>query len=152
MAFQVSNITIRFAGGDGDLAQVLALLRDASLPTAGVEEHFANFLVAVDAPGDIVGAIGMEQCPDGTGLLRSAVVKPTLRNSGIGTMLYEKLIGRARSTGIRRMILLTTTAERYFARKEFRTIPRSSVTGPVTRSSEFAGACPDTAVCMEMLL
>ncbi len=146
------NITVKNADLRHDLDPVLVLLRDASLPTEGVKEHFTNFLVAVDATGKLVGAIGMERYPDGTGLLRSAVVAPSLRNSGVGSLLYERLIESARSARICRMVLLTNTAEKYFARKGFRVIPRSSVTGPVTKSSEFVDACPASAVCMELVL
>ncbi len=152
MAQTISNVTIRKAGEREDLARVLSLLQDADLPTVGVHEHFNDFVVAADPAGAVVGAIGMERYADGTALLRSAVVGPSLRNSGVGSMLYQALLERARSSGVRRFILLTNTAEIYFARKGFRTIPRSSVTGPVTLSTEFNDACPESAVCMEMLL
>jgi len=148
----ISDMTIRKTGEREDLAQVLSLLRTASLPTEGVDDHFGDFLVACDPAGKVVGAIGLEVYPDGTGLLRSAVVEPSLRNSGIGSMLCQGLIERARSARFKRIILLTTTAEKYFERKGFRTVARSSVTGPVTRSAEFVSACPDSAVCMELLL
>lgn len=144
--------SIRNVEGREDLLQVLSLLRIASLPTDGVEEHFSGFLVAVDSEETIVGAIGMEQYPDGTGLLRSAVVAPSVRNAGIGSLLYQELMDRARASGMKRMVLLTTTAEKYFERKGFQTVPRSHITGPVTESAEFAGACPKTAVCMVMPL
>lgn len=143
---------IKEADKEQHLVQVLSLLGAASLPTEGVEEHFGDFLVAVNASGKVVGAIGMERYHNGTGLLRSAVVEPSLRNAGVGSRLFEELIKRARSSGIRQVILLTTTAEQYFARKGFRTVPRCSITGPVTTSAEFAGACPASAVCMEMVL
>jgi amino-acid N-acetyltransferase len=148
----ISNVTIRKAGEREDLARVLALLQDADLPIEGVIEHFNDFVIAADPAGAVVGAIGMERYADGTALLRSAVVGRSLRNSGVGSMLYQALLERARSSGIRRFILLTNTAEKYFARKGFRTIPRASVTGPVTLSTEFNDACPESAVCMEFLL
>jgi amino-acid N-acetyltransferase len=146
------RMNIREASEKEDLDRVFALLLQASLPTDGVKEHFRNFLVAEDREGTIIGAIGMELYPDGTGLLRSAVVEPSSRNSGIGSLLYRELIDRARRTGIKRLVLLTTTAEKYFERKGFRTTPRSSIKGPVTESAEFVGACPETAICMEMML
>lgn len=152
MTTDLSHLAIRPPDTGKDLTPVLSLLRGASLPTDGVEEHFGDFLIAVDAGGHIVGAIGMEIYPDGTGLLRSAVVAPSLRNSGIGSLLYRDLLDHARRSGVKRVILLTTTAEKYFERKGFRTISRSSITGPVTQSQEFVGACPQSAVCMEMLL
>ena len=145
-------LVVRPAAAKEDLAQVLSLLRGASLPTEGVEEHFSDFLVAADSARRVVGAIGMERYADRTGLLRSAVVDPSLRNTGIGSKLYERLLEGARSSGIRRIILLTTTAERYFTRKGFTAIPRLTVSGPVTQSTEFTSACPESAVCMVLML
>jgi hypothetical protein len=82
--FERTQMNIREASEKEDLDPVLTLLLQASLPTEGVKEHFRHFLVAEDPEGTIIGAIGIELYPDGTGLLRSAVVEPALRNSGIG--------------------------------------------------------------------
>jgi amino-acid N-acetyltransferase len=49
-------------------------------------------------------------------------------------------------------VLLTNTAEGFFARKGFRRIDQKSVTGAVTSSVEFTGACPAHAACMELCL
>ncbi|MBI5474449.1 MAG: GNAT family N-acetyltransferase [Ignavibacteriae bacterium] len=135
---------------EADYAAVAALLTSASLPIEGVEVHFRNFLVA-ESVGDIVGAIGMEVYDD-TALLRSAVVHPSQQNKGIGSMLYNNLIETATSLGVKRLILLTNTAEKYFAKKGFRKIDAKLVAGPITQSVEFTGACPSTAVCMELYL
>jgi len=133
-----------------DLQRVLNLLQEASLPTLGVSEHFHGVLVA-EQEGAVIGAIGLEGYGD-TALLRSAVVEPGKRNLGVGSKLYAALIERARTRGVRRLLLLTNTAEKYFERKGFRTVDQKSVTGPVTASVEFTGACPSHAVCMELLL
>jgi len=133
-----------------DLEGVTALLHGASLPTLGVTDHFENFLVA-ENHGSVLGAIGLELYGE-TALLRSAVVSPENRNLGLGSRLYEALLLRARSLGVHRLILLTNTAEQYFQRKGFRKIDQSTVTGPVTTSVEFTGACPSHAACMEMFL
>jgi amino-acid N-acetyltransferase len=132
----------------GDLDQIKSLLDSASLPTLGVDEHIETFLVAREGR-ELVGAIGMEDYGE-MALLRSAVVVSDKRNAGIGTMLYNALIERARSRGVRKLVLLTNTADRYFARKGFRVVDRNTVQGPVTQSIEFTEACPSHAFCMEM--
>jgi amino-acid N-acetyltransferase len=143
------NLRIRQAR-DGDLERVTTLLQEGGLPTLGVREHFERFLLAED--GDrVVGTIGLEAY-DNTGLLRSAVVEAGLRGKGVGTLLYSHLLAMARSMGIRKLVLLTNTAESYFAAKGFRSIDRATLTGPVTTSVEFTDACPSHAVCMELLL
>lgn len=144
------SVTVSRAAKSSDLETILAFLTEASLPTDGVEEHLSTFLVA-EEHGSIVGAIGIE--PYGaTALLRSAVVRPDHRSQGIGGMLYQKLLGVAQAGGARRLLLLTTTAEGYFRKLGFRPIDIKTVTGPVTQSAEFHGACPGTAVCMELNL
>lgn len=133
-----------------DLPAVEHLLKEASLPLEGVREQFGDFLVA-EGEEYIVGAIGLERYAD-TGLLRSLVVDPSHRNLGVGNALYSALMSRAGDLGIRRMILLTTTAAPYFAKRGFQAVERSAVTGPVTKSLEFTSACPSSAAVMELHL
>jgi amino-acid N-acetyltransferase len=129
-----------------DFEMIAGLLRGSSLPTIGVNEHLDNFLVA-EEKGRVIGAIGLEVY-DETALLRSAVVAAERRSSGIGSKLYDQLLLRARNLRIQRLVLLTNTAEEYFRRKGFRTVDQELITGPVTKSVEFTGACPSHAVCM----
>jgi len=133
-----------------DLASIEQLLESTSLPTLGVLEHIRHFLVA-ESEGKIVGAIGLEVYGE-TALLRSAVVASELQRTGIGSLLYARNVEQARRLGVQRLILLTNTAEEYFARKGFTTIDQETVIGPVTTSVEFTGACPSHAVCMELML
>ncbi len=139
--------TIRTASVD-DIEQLSALLGSAHLPLEGVRDHIDSFLVAEEDRA-IVGGIGLEMYGT-TALLRSAIVREDLRNSGLGTMLYDRLVLDARARHVRRLILLTTTAEKYFERKGFRRIDRESVSGPVRDSAEFVSACPASAVCMAL--
>ncbi len=145
----MNRATIRQSTHD-DLDGIKRLLESASLPTLGVAEHVHHFLVA-EQDGIIIGAIGLEVYGE-TALLRSAVVAPELRNKGVGGSLYTSNFEQARRLGIQRLVLLTNTAEEYFARKGFKKIEQKNVTGPITTSVEFTGACPSHAACMELLL
>ena len=133
-----------------DLGTVIGLLRSANLPTSGVAEHFTSFIVAESA-GRIIGTIGLELYGS-TALLRSAVVEEGSHGSGVGSLMFDRILDLARNEGVGRLILLTDTAEQYFRRKNFRTVERSSITGPVTQSVEFREACPSSAICMELTL
>src|SRR5919201_2255056 len=88
-----------------ELAIVLALLSEASLPRDGVAEHFPDFLVAREA-GEIAGAVGMERYGASV-LLRSLVVAPSRRGEGLGRALAEHLLGAAGRRGARCVFLLT---------------------------------------------
>jgi amino-acid N-acetyltransferase len=133
-----------------DLVELESLLSASKLPTAGVADHLADFLVA-ERDGRIEGVIGLERYGS-QGLLRSVVVAPGVRGRGIGDQLVSQLIERARSTGISELYLLTTTAEKYFPRFGFEQTTRAEVPASVQESVEFRGACPDTAFVMRRFL
>ena len=129
-----------------DVIAVERLLSADDLPLDGVSANIADFLVA-DEAGKIAGAIGLERFGPAA-LLRSAIVSPAHRGTGLGSQLVEKLLDRARGNGVREIYLLTTTAEKYFPRFGFTTTTRSEVPDAVKQSAEFRGACPETAAVM----
>jgi amino-acid N-acetyltransferase len=129
-----------------DLSAVERLLSASDLPLDGVRDNFSSFVVAEDK-AEIAGAIGLEKFGS-IALLRSAVVSPEHRGSGVGRRLVEQLLERAEEAGIDEIYLLTTTAEEYFPRFGFTRTTRSAVPDAVKVSAEFQGACPDTAVVM----
>jgi amino-acid N-acetyltransferase len=146
---EAMTVSIRLAT-PGDFAGVVGLLEAADLPTAGLKPALPDFLVAEDR-GRIVGAIGLEVYGN-CALLRSAVVDPGRRGSGLGRDLVESLLERARARAVREIYLLTTTAERYFTRFGFLPISRTEVASAVRASEEFRGACPDSAVAMRRVM
>ncbi len=129
-----------------DLPAVEQLLRSNELPVEGVRENFSSFVVAEEA-GTIAGAIGLEKYGSAA-LVRSAVVSPPSRGTGVGRQLVESIVERANQEGIDDIYLLTTTAENYFPRFGFARTTRAAVPETVKASAEFRGACPDTAVVM----
>ncbi len=129
-----------------DYGAVLALLETAGLPVAGVPSTLTGFYVAEDQRG-IVGAVGLELHGE-DGLLRSAVVDPATRGTGIGVALVERILDHARERRVRAVYLLTTTAERYFPRFGFDRVAREDVPAGVKASVEFREACPTSAVAM----
>ena len=130
----------------GDLPEILALLRDSSLPAAGVEQALDHFIVA-HRDDRLVGVVGFE--PYGRhALLRSAAVRSSEQGTGVGRALVEQLMGEAERNGVRELYLLTTTAQQWFLRFGFEEVDRANVPTAVRESVEFNGACPDTAVVM----
>jgi amino-acid N-acetyltransferase len=133
-----------------DRAAVERLLVAANLPLAGVAEHFDEFLVAAAAEG-VVGAIAIERYRP-YGLLRSVVVDDRWRGRGLGALLVSKALARAREDGLAALYLLTTTAADWFPRFGFKTLAREALPEPLRASEELRGACPETAVCLELIL
>lgn len=137
--------TLRSAS-PSDLPAVEALLEAADLPVAGVAESLDGFIVA-EAGGELVGAAGLETHGE-DGVLRSVVVSASHRGRGLGSRLTERVLEASRGSGLRRVYLLTTTAEGWFPRHGFRRIERRDASPAVRQSVEFREACPASAVAM----
>jgi N-acetylglutamate synthase-like GNAT family acetyltransferase len=133
-----------------DTAEIEELLKASGLPLEGARAHLDHFYVAREGK-TIAGVIGLEPYGE-DGLLRSLTVRESHRSKGIGNRLYIHLVNQARSEGIRRLVLLTTTAEPYFSAKGFRSVPNEKIQGAIRESAEFKGACPSSAACMELVL
>lgn len=129
-----------------DLPAVRALLQEAALPVADLQEASIAFLVA-EREGAVVGAVGLERHAS-TGLLRSLVVAPGERGQGTGDALAAALEAKASSTGISELVLLTQTAAPFFARRGYSAIERAAAPEAVQASAEFRSLCPASATCM----
>ena len=141
----IAAVSIRPAR-KGDEAAIQGLLRLAELPSEDVSEHLETFLVAV-VGGEIVGTVGLE-VTGSSGLLRSLAVAVPLRGIGLGKLLYGEIVEKARSLGIQRLGLLTTTAEGFFARVGFEKEKRSDIPPFLALSKEYKIYCASTAVIM----
>ncbi len=131
---------------DADLAEVLALLERSGLPTIGVEEHIAGFLVA-RSNGGVVGSAAIESY-GASGLLRSVAVAPAQRRAGMGTSLVSQALAKAAREGVRTFYLLTTTAAPYFERFGFVICARDQAPEAIRGSWEFRTGCPTSATLM----
>jgi N-acetylglutamate synthase-like GNAT family acetyltransferase len=139
--------TVRTATAD-DYPAIARLLEEAGLPTAGVADALAGFVVAEEG-GALVGVAGLE-VHGRDGVLRSVAVAPRVGGSGLGGLLTERILDDARRAGLRRLYLLTTTAADYFPRYGFRVVERDSASPEVRASVEFRDVCPASAVAMAL--
>ena len=139
--------TIRRASAD-DWDRIAAHLKTLCLPLDGAREHVTDF-VLVERDGDILGCAAVERYGD-AGLLRSVGIAPAEQGHGIGAALVIHAVREASAAGVRTMVLLTTTAERYFPRFGFSVVDRESVPESVRASVEFQGACPASATVMRL--
>ncbi|GAB4446420.1 MAG: hypothetical protein OHK0015_49670 [Chloroflexi bacterium OHK40] len=143
--------TLQFVpAAPADLPAVLDLLTASNLPHAGLTEHFGAAVVA-RASEAVVGSAALELYGEAA-LLRSVAVAERLRGQGIGRELTQAALDLARAHGVRRVYLLTTTAERYFASFGFAPIARAEVEPAVQASVEFTEACPASATVMALHL
>lgn len=139
-----------YSASRADLHELLALLVAVDLPHEGVEEYLDGFIVARDAEGRLVGGIGLER-HGGVGLLRSAAVAPDARGTGLGLRLTSELLAAARAEGVEEVVLLTTTAKDFFARKfSFEVRGRDAYEASLARSPEWNLPHCSSAVLMRL--
>ena len=130
-----------------DLDAVRQLLGAAGLPCGDVvAAMLEHFLVARRGAG-LIGVIGLEPLGE-AGLLRSAAVAADERGRGLGVALTRAIERHARSLGVRRLFLLTTTAEAFFGRLGYRTVPRAEAPAAIRGTTEYRELCASTSVCM----
>jgi protein-tyrosine-phosphatase/N-acetylglutamate synthase-like GNAT family acetyltransferase len=132
--------------GTADDGNTLALLEASGLPVSDLVDSQPVLLGTVDAAG-LVGVVGVE-VHGHSGLLRSLAVRADARGTGLGGALVDAAEQSARSHGIRRLYLLTDTAEKFFARRGFRRVERAVAPPEISGTSEFASICPSTSAFM----
>ena len=133
-----------------DLTAIRALLEHSGLPTSDLESARPEF--AVIRENDRVIAAGALQRFGSWALLRSVVVAPERRGSGLGHAIVGELERLAGSRQIDRLVLLTQTAANFFTRRGYQVIERGSAPQDMRGSEEFRSLCPSSATCMAKTL
>jgi amino-acid N-acetyltransferase len=129
-----------------DWEQLAALLTVARLPLAGAKESLSGFVLAFRGE-ELAGSAGLERY-GADALLRSVAVAEAERGRGLGVALVQALLAKAAGEGVANIVLLTETAESFFARLGFRRIPREDAPASVRASVEFQSVCPQSAAVM----
>ncbi len=125
-----------------ELTGLAWLLNTASLPSADLAEPDRVFF-RFDA-NSLVGYGGLE----GEGadrLLRSILVLPDRRGAGIGHTLVATLEQEARTLGVQRLHLLTTSAAVFFHSLGYTAADRHAAPPAIAATREFTSLCPASA-------
>lgn len=136
---------------DADLAEVRALAAQCELPVEGIADQFPRGYVVARRGATMVGAAGLETY-DASGVLRSVMVAPGERSTGLGVALTANRLVDARERSLDAVYLLTTTAAPFYARFGFQDFPRPEVPAAIAQSPEFASICPSSAACQRLVL
>lgn len=135
-----------------DLSEIRTLLAANGLPVEDVSTTIIKgFLTIEDASGTIVASGALQHLGTSV-LLRSLVVTPELRGTGIARRLVARLEADARAFGYEELWLLTTTAERFFEAAGYERASRDDAPADVRSCRQFAVLCPSTAICMRKRL
>jgi len=139
------------ASAPGDIPAIQTLLLDAGLPVVGVADAFRTGIVARDDADILIGAAAVE--PYGSvGLLRSVVVRPDRRGTGVGRALVSAIEARAQALDVRELFLLTEAAAVWFARLGYSPMERSTLPAAIRASDENTVACSVSAVALARAL
>ena len=133
------------------LQVAVQLLQDASLPTEDLTASHCEHFYFTGPASQPTGLVGLEIFGD-VALLRSLVVTPQRRGAGEGASLLRYAEAEARSRGVRVLYLLTTTAERFFAKHGYQRAARETAPPAIRRTPEFAGICPASSAFMTRAL
>jgi amino-acid N-acetyltransferase len=129
------------------LSAAVALLTSARLPVDDLTERHCEHFFYSGTDATPAGLVGLEFFGD-VALLRSLAVTDALRGSGAGSRLLAHAESFARGQGVRRLYLLTTTAESFFAHRGYARVSREAAPPAIRATREFAGICPTSAAFM----
>jgi amino-acid N-acetyltransferase len=135
------------AGVAGDTSSIRALLEVNNLPASDLARSSPQFIVACDEADRIVAAGALQPFGE-SALLRSVVVISELRGTGLGQRLVHELERIARTAQVKKLGLLTLTAQRFFEQQGYEVIARQAMPRVLQDSDEFRSLCPESAVCM----
>jgi amino-acid N-acetyltransferase len=125
----------------------MALLLPQELPVSDITDGHLESFFFTGSDGSPTGLVGVE-IYGADALLRSLVVAETARTRGIGSSLVQHAEDYAANRGVGAMYLLTTTAERFFARRGYRRVDRARAPPAIRSTPEFAGLCPASSAFM----
>jgi amino-acid N-acetyltransferase len=130
-----------------DLPDIRRLLERAHLIGDDLTAEALNHFLVLREGNALRGAVGLEIYGD-VALLRSLVVAEELRGSGHGVALTAAAEMLAKQLGTTSIYLLTTSAEKFFGGRGYRTVARDHVPASIKETSQFSALCPATAVVM----
>jgi len=128
----------------GSRLEVLRLLVQAGLVVSRQESRSIYYSASLQAMHDLIPFVG-ENCCGGRECLPAATAA---RCRGIGAALLAHVEQAAARMGMERLVLLTQTADRFFAHRGYMIVERNAVPDTIRESSEFRTLCPASAVCM----
>jgi amino-acid N-acetyltransferase len=132
----------------GDYLAICALLADQGLPFDDITaEGVPRFYVTAAPDGSLLACVAIEQYK-ADALLRSVAVAPSTRGKGLGATLVQRAELETAAGGVRRLFLLTTSADGYFANMGYRSVARGDAPSEIQRTSQFTTLCSTSAACV----
>ncbi len=134
-----------------NLKDLRVLLLAEALPVETILSAPVQFYEIVTDTGARIGWGGLEIYGDHA-VVRSVVIKSVLRKTGAGRVLIKSLIHEARALGLKKLWLLTISAEVFFEKMGFKHALRTDAPKDIQNCEEFTWAHNETAHCMNLKL
>lgn len=115
-ALDTTNVSYRRARSD-DIPRMAQMMAAEDLPPLFIEEFLGGFIVA-DCDGEVVGTGGLEMYGK-TGAIRSVVLDPRVRGTGLGRRMAELMMEDARASGADQVYLFTQNAHAFWLHLSF---------------------------------
>jgi amino-acid N-acetyltransferase len=151
MLREMNDVPLIRRGSSADLTAIESLLQNAGLPTEDIRGIPGLRTWVIETGGTLRGAVALEPFAH-EGILRSLAITPDARSHGLGRRLVAQLESDARIDGVRKLVLLTQTAETFFNSLGYQIISRDDVSDVVKGSAQFRSLCPASATCMAKVL
>ena len=123
------------------------LLAACSLPNADLSAAKLEHFFGCGEERNPRGVVGVELYGE-VGLLRSLAVDEAVRGRGCGKRLVQEAEQYAARNGVRRLYLLTTTAQAFFESLGYVVARREGLPDAIRATSEFTTLCSASAVAM----
>lgn len=133
-----------------ELPVVKALLQEADLPIAGLENHLEHLYV-LKINDRILGAVGFETYRP-YALIRSLVVAPHVQDQGYGHQLLQFILETLRSQRFQEVYALTLTIPIWLKRLGFEEMARQNIPTALTVSQLLGTCCCLSAQIYRLLL
>lgn len=128
-------------------ADVKRILKECRLPVSDIAPgHLKNFFASSDSAG-MFGVVGLEVYGK-VALLRSLAVLPRGRGAGAGGRLLEQAEKHAFAQAVETIYLLTTTADKFFSKRGYSSMPRDLAPPEIQGTAEFSTLCPSNSIFM----
>lgn len=138
---------LRDARISADMPELAAALHAESLPITDLSEPGRTFFSFRTLDGELAGFGGYE-IHGSDAIVRSVVVPPSARKSGIGRNIVPLLLFRAYEANARRAWLLTDSAVPFFTKLGFKAVDRATAPPAILASRQAAELCPASATLM----
>ena len=129
-----------------DIEGIKELLIKSGLPAKDIEQAPVLFW-GIQKSNELIAIAALELYPP-YAIVRSVAVNRHHQDQGLGNRLVNFLEEKAKALNIKKLFLLTMTADQFFIKKGYTFIDRPNCPKPILQSAEYRNLCPGSAISL----